>query len=333
MDKALRIVFMGTPHFALGVLKTLVERAYRVVGVVSAPDKPAGRGLKMQSSPVSEYARIQNIPLLQPPLLKAPLFHSQLQRWNADLFVVVAFRMLPQEVWRLPRLGAFNLHASLLPQYRGAAPINWALMQGEAVTGITTFMIDHQIDTGNVLLQESVAIAPNDTVGTLHDRLMVLGADLVCRTIDALASGTVHPTPQPQVSPLHSAPKLNREICRIGWEGKPQTICNLIRGLSPYPAALGLLHEGEEHITQQVEKEEYSSEYKAIWVKVYGAIPIVSNHSHTPGAIVSDQKNYLHVACRGGWVSLTDLQLSGKKRMSIKEFLSGFRNVSNYRFI
>ena len=306
-----RIVFMGTPGFALGVLQLLVQRGYPVAGVVSAPDKPSGRGLQLHSSEVAIYAREQGLPLLQPPSLKDPVFLAQLRKWSGDLFVVVAFRMLPEAVWKLPRLGTFNLHASLLPQYRGAAPINWALIRGETQTGVTTFLIDHQIDTGHILFQESLAITPDETAGSLHDRLMVLGAKVVCRTIDALASGAAHPIPQPLVTPLYQAPKLTKELCRICWDNPPQQICNLIRGLSPYPAAFSLLQ---------------ASAQEAVPVKIFQAHPVIENHLYPFGAILSDHKNYLRVACRDGYVSLIQLQMAGKKRMPIREFLLGFRN-------
>ena len=311
MNPLPRIVFMGTPGFALGVLSTLVEKQYPIAGVVSAPDKPSGRGLQLHSPEVARYARAQRLPLAQPALLKDPHFIEQLQIWNADLFVIVAFRMIPEEVWRLPRLGTFNLHASLLPQYRGAAPINWALIRGEKTTGVTTFLIDHQIDTGNILFQEPLAIAPDECAGSLHDRLMALGADLVCRTIDALADGSVHPLPQPVLTPLYGAPKLNKEVCRIQWNQPPQQIYNLVRGLSPSPAAFALLQ---------------TSVPEPVPVKIFQARPVEERHNHPFGAIVSDHKSYLHVACPNGYLSLLDIQVAGKKRISIKEFLSGFRN-------
>lgn len=322
MNKSPRIVFMGTPGFAQGVLQTLIECHYHIVGVVSVADKPAGRGLQLQSSQVSEYARLHHIPLAQPALLKEAAFIDQLKAWDADLFVVVAFRMLPQEVWKLPRLGTFNLHASLLPQYRGAAPINWALIRGETVTGVTTFMIDHQIDTGNILFQKSLPIAPDETAGTLHDRLMVSGADLVCRTIDALLSGTVIPVQQPHVASLYSAPKLSKELCRIDWSQSPQQICNLIRGLSPYPTAFSFLKTFDNTLEQET-----------VTVKIFSATPVVKEHSSLLGTIISDHKSYLHVACRGGYVSIDELQMAGKRRMSIKDFLLGFRNTSQFRFV
>ena len=322
MNNPLRIVFMGTPTFALGVLQTLTERHYHIVGVVSAPDKPAGRGLQLHSSEVAQYARAQNIPLVQPVLPKEAPFIEQLKEWNADLFVVVAFRMLPQEVWSLPRLGTFNLHASLLPQYRGAAPINWALIRGETITGVTTFMIDHQIDTGHILFQEPLPIAPDECADSLHDRLMVSGADLVCRTIDALLSGTALPKPQPLVAPLYGAPKLSKETCRIQWHGQPAQICNQIRGLSPYPAAFAFLHTSDNALAQE-----------PVAVKIFKATSIVKEHKSPLGTIVSDHKSYLHVACTGGYVSINELQMAGKRRMSINDFLLGFRNTSQYRFI
>ena len=316
MDKPLRIVFMGTPGFAAGILQSLVERDYHIAGVVSAPNKPAGRGLQLRCSEVAEYARSHNIPLVQPVLLKDLSLISQLQRWKADIFVVVAFRMLPEEVWKLPRLGTFNLHASLLPQYRGAAPINWALIRGETTTGVTTFLIDHQIDTGYILFQEPLAISPNETAGSLHDRLMAVGANLVCRTIDALASGTAHPVPQPQITPLYGAPKLNKEICYIRWDQEPEQICNLIRGLSPYPAAYSLLQFKE-----------------SVSVKIFQARPFHKSHTHPYGTILNDPKSDLYVACKDGYVSLLELQAAGKKRMAVKDFLLGFRDITQARFV
>ena len=310
MNNPPRIVFMGTPPFARHVLQHLVQNQYLVAGVVSAPDKPSGRGLRLNTCEVAEYARAQRFPLAQPLSLKEPAFLSQLKEWNADLFVVVAFRMLPQEVWQLPRLCTFNLHASLLPQYRGAAPINWALIRGETLTGVTTFVIDHQIDTGHILLQESLPIIPDDTAGSLHDRLMTLGAHLVCRTIDALAAGAIHPKPQPSITPLHAAPKIDKETCRIRWDQQPHQICNLIRGLSPHPTAFGLL-------------QPPASE--PLPIKIFQAKPIEETHTHPCGTLLTDHKNYLHVACRNGYVSLLDLQAAGKKRLPVKEFLLGFR--------
>ena len=311
MNRFPRIVFMGTPGFALGVLQTLIQKQYPVVGVVSAPDKPAGRGLRLQSPEVAAYAQAQGLPVAQPLLLKDPAFLEQLRIWDADIFVVVAFRMLPDAVWKLPRLGAFNLHASLLPQYRGAAPINRAIIRGETQTGITTFLIDHQIDTGNILFQESTPVGPDETAGSLHDRLMTLGADLVCRTIDALAAGTAKPLPQPQITPLYGAPKLDKETCRISWDQSPLEIYNLIRGLSPYPTAFSLLQTADSEPTS---------------VKIFQARPIENNHSHPLGTILSDCKSHLHVACRNGYISLLEVQAAGKKRMPIKDFLLGFRN-------
>ena len=321
MNPLPRIVFMGTPGFALGVLQRLLQRQYPVVGVVSVPDKPAGRGLQLHSSEVAEYARVMGIPLLQPVLLKDPAFLARLEAWNADLFVVVAFRMLPQAVWSLPRLGTFNLHASLLPQYRGAAPINWALIHGETQTGVTTFLIDHQIDTGYILFQEAIPVGSDETAGSLHDRLMILGADLVCRTVDALAAGAVRPVPQTPIEPLYGAPKLNKEECRIRWDQHPIQIYNRIRGLSPYPAAFGLLQ-----LPAQKQQEPTP-------VKIFLAQPIQAQHNHPFGAIVSDHKSYLHVACNGGYISLLELQAAGKKRMSVKDFLLGCRNIAGAQFL
>ena len=318
MSRAPRIVFMGTPGFAAGVLQSLIERHYSIVGVVSVPDKPSGRGLQLHRAPVAEVALMQGIPLIQPPMLKDRAFIAQLEKWNADIFVVVAFRMLPQEVWKIPRLGTFNLHASLLPQYRGAAPINWAIIRGETTTGVTTFLIDHQIDTGSILFQESVSITAKETAGSLHDRLMVTGADLVCRTIDALTAGAVQPQPQSNSTPLYGAPKLNKEICRIQWGWEAPQICNLIRGLSPSPAAYGLLQ---------------NSMLEPVVIKIFQAEPVEERHTYPFGTLQSDGKNYLNIACKGGYVSLLELQAAGKKRMFVRDFLLGFRNHSSFIFV
>ena len=239
--KDLRIVYMGTPDFAVEPLKRLVEGGYNVVGCITMPDKPAGRGHKIQFSPVKEYAIEKNIPLLQPEKLKDEGFQSDLKAWNADLQIVVAFRMLPESVWNMPRLGTFNLHASLLPQYRGAAPINWAVINGEKETGVTTFFLTHDIDTGNIILQEKIKIEETDNVGIVHDKLMTIGADLVTKTVDKILDGTITTTQQSVLyenpSELKPAPKIFKETCKIDFNEKAQRIHNLVRGLSPYPAA------------------------------------------------------------------------------------------------
>jgi methionyl-tRNA formyltransferase len=318
--KNLRIVFMGTPEFAVESLKALVENGYQVVGVITAPDKPAGRGLKVTETAVKQYAVHQGIPVLQPEKLKNTEFLEQLAGLKPDLQVIVAFRMLPEVVWNLPPLGTFNLHASLLPQYRGAAPLNWAIINGETETGLTTFLLDQEIDTGKILLQEKESIAPDDTVGDLHDRMMAKGARLVMKTVDALAEGNVQPVrqddlhiPSPELKP---APKLTRETIRINWKQPGERIRNLVRGLSPYPVAWTILH----NISSGQETE----------LKIFFAQSENSLITEKPGTLRSDGKNFLKVACADGWISITDLQLAGKKRMRVEEFLRGAKDLEKY---
>ncbi len=321
-QKDLRIVFMGTPEFAVESLKALVENGYNVVGAITAPDKPSGRGLKVSESAVKEYAASLRIPVLQPEKLKNPEFLNQLAELKPDLQVIVAFRMLPEVVWNLPPLGTFNLHASLLPQYRGAAPLNWAIINGETETGLTTFLLAQEIDTGNILFQEKEPIGVNDTVGDLHDRMMAKGATLVLKTVDALAQGQVQPVRQDVLSTatreLKPAPKLTRETMRLEWAKPGDQIRNLIRGLSPYPVAWTLLRNPE--TGQETEMKVFFAEYEA------------ANHGKLPGTILSDGKKYLKAACADGWISLTDLQLAGKKRMKVEEFLRGFKEFEKYIF-
>ena len=317
MHKLPRIVFFGTPAFARQSLQTLCEQGFPVVGVVSVPDKASGRGLQMQSSDVALYAREQGLPLAQPDSLKDAAFLARLQSWNADLFIVVAFRMLPQSVWQMPALGTFNLHASLLPQYRGAAPINWALIQGEKETGITTFLIDQNIDTGSILFQERLPILPEDDAGSLHDKLMYAGALLVCQTAQALALGEARPLPQTPSLPLQPAPKLHKALCQISWEAPAVQIVNLIRGLSPYPAAWS-------HFCMD-------EQAAPLPVKIFAASPIESAHKHPCGSLIAQDKAWW-VACKDGYVSLLELQMPGKKRLSIKDFLVGFRHSGAARF-
>ncbi|MDG1572771.1 methionyl-tRNA formyltransferase [Robiginitalea sp. M366] len=309
--KSLRIVFMGTPDFAVASLDALVHSAHTVVGVVTAPDRPAGRGRKLRPSAVKEYALEAGLPVLQPEKLKAPEFLEALQGLQADLQVVVAFRMLPEAVWAMPALGTFNLHASLLPQYRGAAPINWALINGETETGVTTFMIDHQIDTGQILLQRTTPIGPAEDAGALHDRLMALGAGLVVETTDRLADGTVQPQPQPEAGALRKAPKLFRENCRIAWDAPADTIHNLIRGLSPYPGAW----------------TEFHNDGPAQQAKVFRAHPIPGTATLPPGRLeVREGKLLAHTA--NGILEMEELQLEGKKRMPVSDLLNGLE-ISN----
>ena len=302
------IIFMGTPEFAVTSLKTLLDKGYNVKAVVTTPDKPAGRGKNIQFSDVKKFALEHNLPILQPEKLKSPEFLSQLKEINADLFVVVAFRMLPKEVWAMPKRGTINLHAALLPDYRGAAPINHAIINGETETGITTFYIDEQIDTGKIIMQERCAIKPEDNIGTLYDKLMYIGAEAVCKTVDIIAEGNVNAIEQDSIRTegLHPAPKITKEFCQINWNAKAVDIHNLIRGLSPYPAAWCYL---KDEITAKIFTSTYS----------------VETHNLEAGTFVSDNKSFLKVATNDGFVSILELQMQGKKRMAIRDFLNGFK--------
>ena len=315
----IRIVYMGTPEFAVAPLDALVNSEYEVAAVVTVADKPSGRGLTMNESAVKKYAVAHNIPVLQPVKLRDPEFLEQLASFKANLFVVVAFRMLPKEVWSMPAIGTFNLHASLLPQYRGAAPINWAIINGEKFTGVTTFMLDEQIDTGKVLFQESCNIEDYDDAGTLHDKLMKMGSALVLKTVDALENHSVKPHDQvmPFNKALRVAPKLSRETGHIDWTGSARVISLLIRGLSPYPAAYtSIVRDG---VAQSV--------------KIFEAYPVSNSDFSIPaGTITSDGKTFLEVKCGGGALRITSLQVAGKKRMDIGAFLLGFRDPGNCRF-
>lgn len=319
--KELRIVFMGTPDFAVASLQALVENDYNVVGVITAPDKPAGRGKKLTESAVKKYAVENNLTVLQPEKLKNPGFVDELKALKPDLQVVVAFRMLPEVVWAMPPLGTFNLHGSLLPQYRGAAPLNWAVINGESKTGVTTFLLDQKIDTGKILFRKEIKIGKNDTVGNIHDRLMEVGAKLVLKTADALAKGKVKPIPQSELkseNKIKPAPKIFKIDCKINWAKDVETVRNLIRGLSPHPSAWANL----------VHKETG----RTIPCKVFFAQPVISAETAAPGTIDSDDESFLNVACGNGWLEITDLQLSGKKRMNAADFLRGFRNMMDYHF-
>lgn len=317
--KELRIVFMGTPDFAVASLKKLHENAYQIVGVITAPDRPAGRGKQIVESAVKKYAVENDLKVLQPEKLKNPEFLEELRLLKADLQVVVAFRMLPEVVWNMPRLGTFNLHGSLLPQYRGAAPMNWAVINGESKTGVSTFLLDHEIDTGKILFRREIDIWENDTVGTIHDSLMEIGANLVIETVDALAKGNYKAIPQQELidEEIKHAPKIFKDDCRIDWSKEPETVRNLIRGLSPYPTAwTTLVHKSN--------KQELSA-------KIFFATH-AEGKAGEPGAIETDGKTFIKVACGNGWLQLTDLQLAGKKRMRVDEFLRGFQQISEYRF-
>lgn len=319
----LRIVYMGTPDFAVEPLRCLVEGGYNIVGVITMPDKPAGRGHKLQYSPVKQYALEHNLNLLQPERLKDEAFVETLRALHADLQIVVAFRMLPEVVWAMPRLGTFNLHASLLPQYRGAAPINWAVINGDTETGITTFFLKHEIDTGEVIQQVRVPIADTDNVGIVHDKLMLLGGQLVTETVDAILNGTVKCIPQEEMAvtgELRPAPKIFKETCRIDWNRPVKSLYDFIRGLSPYPAAWSELvrPDGTSVVVKIFESEK---------LPVSGeTMPPVA-----PGTIRTDGKTYLHVAASDGWLSLKSLQLPGKKRLSVDELLRGYKLSSDSR--
>ena len=309
----LRIVYMGTPDFAVEALRCLVEGGYNVVGVITMPDKPAGRGHKLQYSPVKQYALEHNLPLLQPVKLKDEEFLEELRAWQADLQIVVAFRMLPQVVWSMPRFGTFNLHASLLPQYRGAAPINWAVINGETETGITTFFLQQAIDTGEVIQQVSIPIADTDNVGVVHDNLMMLGGKLVLETVDAIIDGTVKSTPQEQMlveGELRAAPKIFKETCKIDWYQPTKKVYDFIRGLSPYPAAWTELRNANE---------------EPVTVKVFESEKQIENHQLVPGSYITDNKKYLKVATNDGFINILSLQLPGKKRLKIDELLRGYQ--------
>lgn len=326
----LRIVYMGTPDFAVEALQCLVEGGYNVVGVITMPDKPAGRGHKIQFSPVKQYVVDYNqgrerhperreIGLLQPEKLKDEAFVEALRAWRADLQIVVAFRMLPEVVWNMPRLGTFNLHASLLPQYRGAAPINWAVINGDTETGITTFFLKHEIDTGEVIQQVRVPIADTDDVGMVHDKLMRLGGRLVVETVDAILAGTVKSIPQEEMAvagELRPAPKIFKETCRIDWHQPVKRIYDFVRGLSPYPAAwTELVLPGGD----------------AVVIKVFETEKVEESHRLAPGTVQTDGKNYIRVAAKDGFVGIRSLQLPGKKRLKTDELLRGFRLTEEFR--
>ncbi|MGM9760857.1 MAG: methionyl-tRNA formyltransferase [Parabacteroides sp.] len=311
--KDLRIVYMGTPDFAVASLKALVEGGYNVVGVITMPDKPMGRhGSVLQSSAVKKYAEEVGLPLLQPEKLKDESFLEALRSWKADLQIVVAFRMLPEVVWNMPRLGTFNLHASLLPQYRGAAPINWAVMNGDIETGVTTFFLKHEIDTGGIILQRRLPIADTDNVEQVHDALMKIGADLVTETVELILEGKATSTPQeslmPASGPLRPAPKIFKETCRIDWNQPMKRIYDFIRGLSPYPAAW---------------TELVSADGRRQVLKIYQSEKRPAAHTLPAGTLCSDRRSYLDVAVEGGFLRIDSLQLAGKKRMPIADFLRG----------
>jgi methionyl-tRNA formyltransferase len=303
----MKIIFMGTPEFAVESLAILVEAGHQIVAVVTVPDKPSGRGLQVVASPVKQYALSKNIPVLQPEKLKNPDFLNELSSYQADLQIVVAFRMLPELVWNMPRLGTFNLHASLLPQYRGAAPINWAIINGETQTGLSTFFLEHEIDTGQLIFQETEDISDTDDVGQLYERMKQKGGQLVLKTVLAIQAGQYPQIPQPLVQDLKLAPKIHKETCQIDWEKTSQEIYNFVRGLSPYPAAWTSLNGKTLKIFETLQSE------------------VPEHLEEISQGIFSDRKKCLYFKTKDGFLATTKLQLEGKKRMDVDEFLRGYR--------
>ena len=302
----MRVVFIGTPDFSVPSLDKLVNSGYNVVGVITAPDRKSGRGMKLQQSAVKQYAVAKNIPVLQPTNLKNEEFIDSLKALKADVQIVIAFRMLPEKVWNMPKHGTINLHASLLPNYRGAAPINWAIINGEKVTGLTTFRLQHEIDTGNILMRKKLDISVTETAGELHDRMMLAGADLILETLDGVRTIQISEIPQ-EVEPTDkSAPKIFKDTCEIDWKQTGETIYNLVRGLSPYPAARTIFHDKI--------------------LKVFSCTYTTENHDRFPGTYDTDNSSYLCFYCSDGVVQLLDVQLEGKRRMSLDELLRGLQN-------
>ncbi len=316
--KDLRIVFMGTPEFAVPSLKALVEGGYHVVAVVTTPDKPAGRGRQLHESDVKIAARELGLPILQPEKLRDEEFVAAMEALKPDLGIVIAFRMLPEVIWAMPRLGTFNLHASLLPEYRGAAPINWAIINGEKETGVTTFLLNHEIDKGAIIGQLREEIMPEDTIGTLYDRLMNKGVGLVLETVEKLAAGDIRPIEQQHIdeSTLKPAPKIFKEDCLVDWSKSGRRIVDFVRGLSPYPAAWSrLVREGEE-----------------LTVKIFRTSFQEAAHGEPIGTIRTDWREELEVACSDGWIRIHELQVAGKRRMTTHDLLLGFRQIESYEF-
>jgi methionyl-tRNA formyltransferase len=308
MDNKPRIVFMGTPAFAVASLNALLQAKMNVVGVVTAPDKPAGRGMQLQQSAVKQFALAHDLPVLQPEKLKSPEFFDALKQWKPDLQVVVAFRMLPEQIWSFPPMGTLNVHGSLLPQYRGAAPINWAIINGEKETGVTTFQLQHAIDTGAILLQERIPIATNNTAGEIHDTMMEVGAQLLVKTLHGLFDNSIKAVPQEQVignDTLQHAPKIFTKDCEIDWHKPSTSIHNLIRGLAPFPGAITKI-EGK-------------------IVKLFLTQVIDATPTEAPGSFITDGKTFAKIACKDGYIGLADIQWEGKKRMPIIDFLRGYR--------
>jgi len=308
MDNKPRIVFMGTPAFAVASLNALLQAKMNVVGVVTAPDKPAGRGMQIQHSAVKQFALAHDLPVLQPEKLKSPEFFDALKQWKPDLQVVVAFRMLPEQIWSFPPMGTLNVHGSLLPQYRGAAPINWAIINGEKETGVTTFQLQHAIDTGAILLQDRIPIAPNHTAGEIHDTMMEVGAQLLVKTLHGLFDNSIKAVAQEQVignDALKHAPKIFTKDCEIDWDKSCAAIHNLIRGLAPFPGAI--------------------TKIDGKIVKLFLTQAIDATPTEAPGSFITDGKNFAKIACKDGYIELADIQWEGKKRMPIIDFLRGYR--------
>mgnify|MGYP003840240779 FL=1 len=308
MDNKPRIVFMGTPAFAVASLNALLQAKMNVVGVVTAPDKPAGRGMQLQQSAVKQFALAHDLPILQPEKLKSPEFFEALKQWKPDLQVVVAFRMLPEQIWSFPPMGTLNVHGSLLPQYRGAAPINWAIINGEKETGVTTFQLQHAIDTGAILLQDRIPIAPNHTAGEIHDTMMEVGAQLLVKTLHGLFDNSIKAVAQEQVIGNHAlkhAPKIFTKDCEIDWDKSCAAIHNLIRGLAPFPGAITMI-DGK-------------------IVKLFLTQAIDATPTEAPGSFITDGKSFAKIACKDGYIELADIQWEGKKRMPIIDFLRGYR--------
>ena len=307
MNASPRIVFMGTPAFAVASLKALLDAKMNVVGVVTAPDKPAGRGMQLQQSAVKQYALEHQLPIAQPEKLKSPEFFAQIQAWQPDIQIVVAFRMLPESIWSFPPMGTLNVHGSLLPKYRGAAPINWAIINGEKETGVTTFRLQHAIDTGDILLQERIPISSDMTAGELHDTMMEVGAQTLVKTLVGLIAGTIHSKPQEESLAVLHAPKIFTKDCEVDWQQPVAQIHNLIRGLAPFPGAL--------------------TKVDGKIVKLFSTSIYDENPKEPAGRFVTDGKTYARFACSDGYIQLNDIQWEGKKRMPIADFLRGYKKV------
>jgi len=307
----MRIVFIGTPHFSVPSLQKIHESSHELVGVITAPDRKAGRGMKLQFSPVKDFAQQNNIPILQPTNLKEPSFQEELKAWNADIQVVIAFRMLPESVWDMPPRGTINLHASLLPDYRGAAPINWAIINGETESGLTTFQLVHEIDKGEILMQHKMQIGEEDNAGSLHDRMMQEGADLVLETLNGLESGELTAHAQDESSARHAAPKIFKDDCIIDWKKTTKEVHDLVRGLSPYPVARTFINDKDSG--------------KDLVLKIFRSSIEIADHDVPPGVFDSEDKSSVRIACGDGWLHVHELQLEGRRRMETEEFLRGYK--------